>query len=124
MEITDKNPIDKIGKKGYNIRKSGKADGIMQTGCRTNGYATPCETAFSARACRYAVYGISDTAVAVSVFVFLCLCALLCVVDFAMIGILVIAVAVIVRIIGIIGLIVIDGNGIVFTERKRSRLIP
>ena len=68
MEITDKNPIDKIGKKGYNIRKSGKADGIMQTGCRTNGYATPCETAFSARACRYAVYGISDTAVAVSVF--------------------------------------------------------
>ncbi len=96
---------------------------MKKNGC-TFGYATPCGTAFSSRACRRAVYGISDTAVAVSVFVFLCLCALLCVVDFAMIGILVIAVAVIVRIIGIIGLIVIDGNGIVFTERKRSRLIP
>ena len=92
---------------------------MKKNGC-TFGYATPCGTAFSSRACRRAVYGISDTAVAVSVFVFLCLCVL----DAAMIGILVIAVAVIVRIIGIIGLIVIDGNGIVFTERKKSRLIP
>lgn len=105
MEITDKNPIDKIGKKGYNIRKSGKADGIMQTGCRTNGYATPCETAFSARACRYAVYGISDTAVAVSVFVLLCLCAVavavvadLIVLAIAGVGILVLVLALIVRI--------------------------
>ena len=92
---------------------------MKKNGC-TFGYATPCGTAFSSRACRRAVYGISDTAVAVSVFVFLSLCVL----DAAMIGILVIAVAVIVRIIGIIGLIVIDGNGIVFTERKKSRLIP
>lgn len=105
MEITDKNPIDKIGKKGYNIRKSGKADGIMQTGCRTNGYATPCETAFSARACRYAGYGISDTAVAVSVFVLLCLCAVavavvadLIVLAIAGVGILVLVLALIVRI--------------------------
>ena len=105
MEITGKNPIDKIGKKRYNIRKSGKADGIMQTGCRTNGYATPCETAFFARACRYAVYGISDTAVAVSVFVLLCLCAVavavaadLIVLAIAGVGILVLVLALIVRI--------------------------
>ena len=105
MKITGKNPIDKIGEKRYNIRKSGKADGIMQTGCRTNGYATPCETAFSAHARRYAVYGISDTAVAVSVFVLLCLCAVavavvadLIVLAIAGVGILVLVFALIVRI--------------------------
>ena len=43
---------------------------MKKNGC-TFGYATPCGTAFSSRACRRAVYGISDTAVAVSVFVFL-----------------------------------------------------
>ena len=77
----------------------------MQTGCRTNGYATPCETVFSARACRYAAYGISDTAVAVSVFVLLCLCAVavavvvdLIVLAIAGVGILVLVLALIVRI--------------------------
>ena len=110
MKITGKNPIDKTGKKRYNIRKSGKADGIMQTGCRTTGYATPCETAFSARACRHAVYGISDTAVAVSVFVLLCLCA--------------VAVAIVANLIVLALIVRISKERNRLTERKKHCAMP
>lgn len=89
-------------------------------GCTcTSKQTTPCETAFSARACRRTVCGIQDTAVAVSVFVLLCLC-----VAADLIAVVAVNVGLLVSVLLILIIVRISRGRKGFTERKKCCLVP